>query len=66
MDHIQTPDRSWDMTMLSDNAYADKYVYRQESSYTLLYEELDEKNVEIVRILGFSANSPDTRYLGLW
>jgi hypothetical protein len=54
------------MTMLSDNAYADKYVYRQESSYTLLYEELDEKNVEIVRILGFSANSPDTRYLGLW
>lgn len=34
---------------------------RQESSFTLLYEELDEKNVEIVRILGFSANSLDIR-----
>ena len=33
----------------------------QARSYSLLYEELDEKAVEIVRILGFSTNSSDTK-----
>lgn len=34
---------------------------KQARSYSLLYEELDEKAVEIVRILGFSTNSSDTK-----
>lgn len=29
--------------------------------YTLLYEEVDESAVEIVRILGFPSTTPDTR-----
>jgi len=34
---------------------------KQTSSYSLLYEELDEKNVEIVRILGFSSSSSEIK-----
>ena len=33
----------------------------QSRSYSVLYEELDEKAVEIVQILGFSSTSPDTK-----
>ena len=44
------------------NTHQPFHCFRQKGSYTLLYEELDEKNVEIVRILGFSANSPDIRW----
>lgn len=31
------------------------------SSYTLFYEEVDERSVEIVRIIGFPSSSPDLR-----
>lgn len=34
---------------------------KQNRSYSLLYEELDEKNVEIVRILGFPSNSAEAK-----
>ena len=34
---------------------------KQAGSYSILYEELDEKAVEIVRILGFPSNLADTK-----